>query len=135
VHLAAGSSGSANLFVLEVRASQVTDLYGVSFDLAYPDDLLTWVESGTTAGSFLTTGGTNTELLVTEQPAGNLIIGHSRLGDTAGSDGSGVLLTLQFNRAASGSGRFDLDNHDAVSSLGDVQTGVTWIGGSVDVSL
>lgn len=135
VHLAAGSSGSANRFVLEVRASQVTDLYGVSFDLEYPNQLLSWVESATSAGGFLTAGGVNTELLVTEQPAGTLIVGHSRLGEVSGSDGSGVLLTLEFNRAANGSGRLDLENHDALSSAGDVKTGVTWIGGSVDVSL
>jgi hypothetical protein len=133
IHLAKGTNNVANRFVLDVRASQVNDLYGVSFDLQYPSALLRWVSGGTGEGSFLGSKG-STELIVEEGGQGVLIVGHSLLGEVEGATGSGTLLSLEFEPITAGSGTLALSRSDAVNSFGDVMTEVKWIGGSVTVS-
>ena len=56
------------------------------------------------------------------------------LGDVDGSDGSGTLLSLEFEPTNGGSGSIEMTDRAAVNSFGDVMTQVNWIGGSVRVS-
>ncbi len=121
-------------FVLEVRVRDVVDLYGVSFDLAYPADLLRFLSARVTEGDFLPAGGADTELLVANRPQGNLVIGYTRIGDTPGAEGSGLLLTLEFSASADGNGRFTIDQNTAFDSAGEPQGDVTWVSGSVQVN-
>ena len=134
IYLAQGTNTAANRFVLDVKASQVDDLYGVSFNLEFPDARLRWVPGGSQEGSFLSSSG-STDFIVEEDSPGVLIVGLSLLGDVAGSSGSGTLLSLEFEPVSSGSGPMTMTRHDAINSTGDVKTLVEWIGGSVSVSL
>jgi hypothetical protein len=136
IALAAGQGGSATVFVLDVQATSVSDVYGVSFELEFPRNLLTFRKSGTTEGVFLRGDDKeDTELIIENRPAGNLVVGYSRLGPVGGVEGSGLLFSISFTLVGNGSGSLTLKRTDVVDPLGEAQGGVTWIGGSIDVSL
>jgi hypothetical protein len=133
IYLGQGSSSVATRFKLDVKASQVTDLYGVSFNLEYPEARLRFLPGSTSQGSFLSSNG-STDLIVEEDSPGLVVVGLSLLGDVEGRDGSGTLLSLEFEPVSAGSGSIQMKQHDAVNSTGDVMDQVEWIGGSVNVS-
>ncbi len=135
IFLAAGDSASSTRLVLEVRASQVTDLYGVSLDIEFPRDILLFDLEATRKGDFLKESGVRSELLVENKPKGNLVIGLSRFGEVAGVDGSGLLLQVEFTARANGTGEFVIKENEALNSAGEVQTDVSWISGSVEINL
>lgn len=126
--------GSGSLFILDVSASSVTDLYGVSFILHYPNDLLSYSRNSESEGTFLSESGTvATDLQASEREPGEVTVGISRLGEVEGATGSGLLLSLEFTRRSAGTGRIDMMDHDALDSYGEVQVDVTWVSGSVTV--
>jgi hypothetical protein len=129
VVLGQGAGTNTSTLVLEVRASQVTGLYGVAFDLDYPSAALRY--QSVSAGSFLGSGS-QISLQVAESPTGHLIVGLSRLGSVAGVDGSGVLLQLSFNAVASGGGTLAFSRNAAYKADGTVLS-VPWAAGSVTV--
>ncbi len=132
VALATGAGGSTTVLVLELRASAVQNLYGMSFDLRYPETVLRY--DGVTQGSALSAGGAfTTSLQAVENPAGNLVVGLTRLGAVAGMSGSGTLLTLQFTARAAGSGSFTFVAPSAVAPDGTPLAGVTWVAGTAQV--
>lgn len=128
VFLASGSGSNANTLVLEVRASQVTDLYGVAFDLAYPSAQLQFVEA--TPGPLLGAAGS---VQAAPGAGGNLIVGGTHLGNVPGATGSGVIMTLRFNAIAAGNGQFQFSRNSALDSDGGLLP-VTWVAGSVQVT-
>ena len=129
VSLAAGAASTATTLFREVRASSVTDLYGVAFDLAYPSNLLQFVRA--TQGPLLA-GGT---LQVASGTAGNLVVGLSNLGPVPGASGSGVLMTLEFRASGAGQGSFSYSRNFAVISAGQSINGLSWGTGTVRVTL
>jgi len=133
IYLAQGNNTVISRFVLDVEASQVDDLYGVSFNLVFPKARLSWIPGGTSEGTFLSSSG-STDLIVAEDSPGVLVVGLSLLGDVQGSTGSGTLLSLEFEAISAGSGPITMTRHDAVNSSGDVMTQVQWISGSISVS-
>lgn len=136
VYLEQGPGGSATVLVLAVQVMDVTDFYGARFDLTFPSGLLTFRKNATAEGDFLAGGGGfRTDLIVKNRPAGNLVIGISRIGDVEGAEGSGTLFTLEFGTDKSGSGSLQLHRHDAFDRHGEVQPDVTWIGGTIDVQV
>jgi hypothetical protein len=136
VYLAQGSSSEPNILILEIRANQVTNLYGVSFDLVFPNNLLQWSSGTTREGQFLNSNGSiQTELLITNQSPSTLIIGNSRLGAVSGVGGSGVLFTLRFVGVSNGQGSFQIQNGAAFDSLGNQIAGFVFLGGSVSVQV
>ena len=126
--LANGAATTANTLVLELRASQVTDLYGVAFDLTYPNAQLQFVR--VTPGPLLANGAAQAAL----SGANTLIVGGSRLGNVAGANGSGVVLTMEFTALAAGTGSFAYARNSALDSDGDTVAGVAWLAGSVQVN-
>lgn len=128
ISLAAGAGSTASTLILEVRASSVTDLYGVAFDLSYPANLLQYVR--TTQGPLLA-GGT---LQVAPGP-GNLVVGLTNLGPVPGTNGSGVLMTFEFRAAGAGQGAFTFSRNVAANSAGQPINGLTWRAGTVQVTL
>ncbi|HEX5759344.1 MAG TPA: cohesin domain-containing protein [Thermoanaerobaculia bacterium] len=132
VSLAAGAGGTATTLLLDVRANQVTNLYGVSFDLQYPATVLRY--DGATEGTLLSAGGTvGTSLQVVESPAGTLVVGLTQLGAAAGVSGSGTLLTLRFSSRAAGSGAFTFVAPAAIDPNGQALAGLAFAAGSVEV--
>jgi hypothetical protein len=128
VSLGSGTGTTANTLILEVRATQVTDLYGVAFDLAYPNAALQFVRA--TPGPLLANGSVQA---VAATP-GTLVVGGTHLGNVAGANGSGVVLTLEFSALAAGSGNFAFSSNTAFDSDGDAIAGVGWVAGSVVVT-
>ena len=128
LYLASGAGTTATTLSLELRANQVTDLYGVAFDLTYPATQLQFVRA--TAGPLLNNGSVQA---VASTP-GTLIVGGTHLGPTPGATGSGVVLTLEFSAVAAGSGSFAFARNSALNSTGATITGLTWIAGSVTVT-
>lgn len=131
ITLVQGAGTTATTLVLELRANEVQNLFGVAFDLVYPSSILRF--SGATEGDFLA-GGTGTSFQGVESPTGNLIIGLSQLGSSQGVSGSGLLLSLQFTAAASGDGNFTFADNQAYFPNGTPQGGVAWQAGSVRVT-
>jgi Cohesin domain len=129
VFLTSGSATNANTLFLEVRASQVTDLYGVAFDLTYPAAQLQFVQAS--PGPMLGAAGS---VQAASGGTGNLIVGGTHLGNVPGSNGSGVVMTLQFNAIAAGQGTFQFSRNSVLDSDGALQQGVTWVAGSVQVT-
>ena len=126
--------GSGSLFILDVEVQGVTDVYGVSFLLTYPDSLLAFSRNSESAGTFLSANGEfEIDLQASERNAGEVTVGISRLGEVAGASGSGLLLSLEFTRRAAGTGRMEMTDHDALDSYGVVQGEVDWISGSITV--
>jgi hypothetical protein len=128
ITLTAGTAPDTSTLILEVRANSVTDLYGVAFDLKYPNTVLRYVSA--TQGTFLP-GAT---FQAVEGPAGTLVVGLSKLGAVAGTSGSGVLLTLQFQSVASGTGTFSFTNNQAIDSTFTNLTGLSWSAGTAAVT-
>ncbi len=129
VFLASGAATTATTLVLEVRANQVTDLYGVAFDLTYPGTVLTF--SRVTAGPLL---GTSGSVQAAVSAPGTLVVGGSHLGAVPGANGSGVVLTLEFTATAAGQGSFAFTRNSAFNSAGQTPAGTSWLAGSVQVT-
>ncbi len=128
LYLASGAATTASTLVLELRANQVTDLYGVAFDLTYPATQLQYVR--VTAGPLLANGAVQAAV----SSPGTLILGGTHLGTTAGASGSGVVLTIELSAVAAGQGSFAFSRNSALNSTGAAISGVTWLGGSVTVT-
>ncbi len=136
ISLAAGQGGSATVFVLDVVETNVSDLYAVSVDIEFPNNLMNFRQNRTSEGVFLKGDDkAKTELIIEERPAGNLVIGYSRLEQVDGVDGSGVLFSIEFTLVSSGSGSFDLLRTALVDPFGETQDGVSWVGGSIRVTI
>jgi hypothetical protein len=123
--------GSGNdRLVLELFASQVTDLYGVAFDLRYPTNLLRL--GGVVEASFLSANdAVDTTLQMAEAPAGNLVVGFTRVGRVGGVSGSGVLLTLEFEPIGPGTGALSFSSNEILDPSANPIPGFTWGAGSV----
>lgn len=128
ISLGAGSATNATTLFLEVRANSVTDLYGVAFDLRYPNTVLQYVRA--VDGGFLG-GGT---IQVAESAPGTLVVGASKLGSVGGSAGSGVLIILEFSSTAAGNGPFTFADNTALNAAGSPLSGLTWAAGTVTVT-
>jgi hypothetical protein len=129
VFLSSSTASTATTLVLEVRASQVNDLYGVAFDLTYPSAQLTF--SRVTAGPLL---GASGSVQAAVSAPGTLVVGGSHLGAVPGANGSGVVLTLEFTAAAAGTGSFAFARNSAFNSSGQTLAGTSWLAGSVQVT-
>jgi hypothetical protein len=129
VFLTSGAGTTATTLVVEVRANQVTDLYGVAFDLTYPSAQLQFARA--TAGPLLGTAGS--VQAVVSSP-GILVVGGSHLGSVPGATGSGVLLTLEFTAVGAGGGSFAYSRNSAFNSSGQSLPGTSWLAGSVQVT-
>ncbi|HEX4955652.1 MAG TPA: cohesin domain-containing protein [Thermoanaerobaculia bacterium] len=130
VSLIQGTGTTETTLFLEVRANQVTDLYGLSFDLTYPTGVVTYRR--VVEGPFLAQAA-STSLQVAEPSPGRLIIGHSRLGPAGGISGSGLLMTLELAVAGTGTGAMTFQNQQAFDPSGTPRIGYSWLGGTVRV--
>lgn len=95
--------GGRNL-LLRVEATDVSDLYGLSFGLKFPKKRLRWKENSKVAGSFFSEDDSAETVIIDKQkPRGTLQVGASRLGELPGVSGSGVLIDIGFvNRSKPG---------------------------------
>jgi len=129
ISIASGTGTNQSTLILEIRANSVSDLYGVAFDLRYPSAILQLVQAS--SGAFL---GNATLQSKPGQSTGLLIVGLSKLGAVSGTNGSGVLMTLEFRAIAAGQGSFTFEQNSAVSSSGQSITNFGWSAGTVQVT-
>ncbi len=127
ISLVTGAGSTASTLVLEVRATGIRDLYGIAFDLQYPGGVLQ-LASSSNAGSILS-GGT----FQLSHTTSDLVFGASLLGPVRGVHGDGVIITLDLQSTAAGSGPFAFTRNAAFDSAGKPIAGVTWTAGSVQV--
>lgn len=118
-------SASGSTLEIEVYAVGVDDLYGVSFELRFPADLLRYESPGP---------GVFPSLEAREAGAGRLLVGATHLGPVAGLSGGGAILVARFTAIANGNGRFDFSGEEAFDSFGD-RLALNWHGGTVVVDL
>ncbi len=94
-----------------------------------------FLENATSEGTFLSeNGAVETAFEILRKPAGNLIVGVTRLGDVGGASGSGTLLTIEFE-ITDGGGQGDLifSDNDAVDRDREFLEATAWLGGSIEV--
>ncbi len=132
VYLDVRDVSNVDRFVLQVRISGGGDLYGVAFDIVFPSDLVSFDEAGVEEGNFLPGSSFDTELQIAESPAGNLVVGYTRVGDVRGRNGNGLLLELPFTTTQSGTAAFQLDPGGAFDSGGGAQP-TDWLGGELTI--
>jgi hypothetical protein len=128
LYFASGAATTTTTLVLELRANQVTDLYGVAYDLTYPATQLQFTR--VTAGPLLGNGAVQAAV----SSPGTLIIGGTHLGSTPGANGSGVVMTVEFSAVAAGQGSLAFARNSALNSTGTAVPGLTWLAGSVTVT-
>lgn len=128
--LSFGSSVSGDELTLSLTATQVQNLFGITFDLVYPPGQLTF-ESASELSVF---GAGNTTVFQVFQANGRLVVGLTRLAPAGGFSGSGELATFTFRAASSGTGRIDFENRQAIQPSGVGIGLLQWVGGSVTVN-
>jgi hypothetical protein len=109
-------------------------VFGVAFDLIFPDGFLNLAAGATTEGAFLSGDGEDTSLTVEETDPGRILVAVTRLGESAGGvEGSGLLMTLEFPTTASGNGELVLENASVVDGLGVRRFDFEFVGGTLTV--
>ncbi len=119
-----GAASGASLEV-EIVATGVEGLYGLSFELLFPANLLRYEEAG--AGVF-------PSFEIREAGPGRLLGGASHLGAVAGLSGNGSVAVVRFTAVANGSGTFGFGTQEAFDRFGDLIT-LEWAGATIDVAL
>ena len=111
--------GGRNL-LLRVEASEIVDLYGLSFDVKFPKKRLRWRKNIKTAGAFFSDAeNAATTIIAKQKPRGTLRVGITRLGELPGVTGSGVVLDIGFvNRNKSGPRELVLSETEVFDSNG-----------------
>lgn len=123
--IALRGSTSGPTLEIEVYAVGVDDLYGLSFELLFPADLLRYESHER---------GVFPSLVARETAAGQLLVGATHLGPVAGLSDGGTIVVARFSAIASGNGRFDFSSEEAFDSFGD-RLGLGWHGGTVSIDL
>ena len=126
------SNMGATELLLELQANSVSDVYGLSFDLAFPGNLLRFEEA--TEGDWLGNSGSVQTSFLAEVVSGAVVAGLTRLGTVSGRTGSGSLLTLRFTAIGSGSGTFQFTDIQVTDGSGGTAA-IVWSAGSVSVQL
>ena len=108
LYLRAGRATCTSLEI-EIAAQDVSGIFTVGFDLAYPADQLKF--EGHAAGPLLTQNAPRTPPLVLARGAGagrvQVSITRFAPDGSAAAEGSEVVLTLRFSRLAAGTGSID----------------------------
>lgn len=123
--IALRGNASGSTLEIEVYAVGVEDLYGLSFELRFPANLLRYESHSR---------GVFPSVEATEAAAGRLLVGATHLGPVAGLSGGGAILFVRFTAIANGNGRFDFSGEEALDSFGD-RLGLNWHGGTVSIGL
>jgi hypothetical protein len=101
-------------FAIDIDISEVFDLYGWEVRLRWNSSLLNVTQ--VTEGSFLKTEGETFFTYKLNNTEGYIIIDCTLLGDVAGVNGNGTLVTVQFHIKTSGGSTLDLYRTILVSS-------------------
>lgn len=131
IFLRRGGGSAGTRLEVEVRAAEVSGVFGLAFDLVFPPGLLSY--QGFAGGDFLGADGAETSLQVSDTGGGRLIVGATRLGQVGAMTGSGGVLTLVFQATSIGTGALTFQDNEAIGGVGE-QVTLTWTGGTVRVT-
>jgi len=106
VHLSTRTVAVGQTFIVEVKISEVGDLYGWEFKLRWNPNLLDVVD--VTEGPFLKQGGDTFFAKKTNNTAGNILVDCTLLGNVSGVSGNGTLATVKFYAEVQGESILDL---------------------------
>ncbi len=91
--------GQNQQFTVDVLAANMTNLFGVGFDLLFDPTLLQFM--GASDGGFLTQGGASAPTLTGVNPPGDLVFSQARMGAYSGTvSGGGTVSHLTFKSLA-----------------------------------
>lgn len=134
-----GSDDPEGLLLVEVWANEVTDLYGLSFSLMFPETLFRFPKARSTVfaeGPFLGESGGADTVLAVRQVGNAIVVGCTRTGQVPGVSGSGLLLTLEFRgRGVAGQKGFRLRHRKAFDSSGAVAGDYSWLSAKAIVTV
>ncbi len=130
-----GTDDPGGLLRIDVRANEITDLYGVSLALQFPEKLLRFPKSRSSAfveGPFLSANGAEETILLVRLVENEIIVGLSRKGESAGMSGSGLLVSLEFRGLeVSGKRALRFRRTAAFDAEGQEIENTTWLAGKV----
>lgn len=132
VGLVRATNTTLDTLVLDLQGNAVSGLYGLTFDLSYPNAALTFRRA--TEGTLLAGAGVSTSIQATETSPGRLTVGITRLGNASGVSGSGAILSLEFSAIANGQGNFVFSSNQAFFRDGTAYSSLAWGAGSVSVT-
>jgi chitodextrinase len=122
-------------FTVDVTVSDMTDLFGLGFDLLFDPNLIQFVNA--TDGGFLSQNA-NAPILTAVNPPGDLIFSQGRLGAASGAvNGSGMIAHLNFRtRSQDGTSNLNFSQGAICKLVGSTCSYVTgsWNNGSVVIS-
>ncbi len=104
-------AGLNNIFTVEVRIKNASNVGSVPFYIDYDPGIIQAVEA--VEGGFLKQGGASTSFMFfpDDTLSGNAILGYSRLGQERGADGSGVLAIMKFKALNVGESHISFSNN------------------------
>jgi hypothetical protein len=129
-----GNGTNGTHLQLELVATDVTDVHSLDFVLDLPANIVRL--EGQRQGPFLTQNGVIALLIALPLPGpfNSVLITDTRANGASGVSGSGVVLTLELEALANGSGRIELEVPEARDSQDRPLGGLSWIGGTVTVA-
>lgn len=102
---ATGTVRAGSTVTVDIRISRSHDVGSVPFTLHYDPAILEFLPASPVEGGFLRRNGAATSFLATAPSgtrSGTIVVGLSRLGQTAGAGGKGTLCRLTFRARAPG---------------------------------
>jgi len=128
-----GNGTSGTHLQLELVATEVTNVHSLDFVLELPPNIVRF--DGQRQGSFLSQNGASAVLVALQLPAplNGVLISDVRPNGASGVSGSGVVLTIELEALANGSGRIDFEIPEASDPQGRALDSLRWISGSVSV--
>lgn len=134
-----GSDDAGGLLLVEVWANEVSDLFGVSFALQFPEQQFKFPKGRSTVfveGPFLSESGAVETVLAVRQNGREIVVGHTRIRDAPGVSGSGLLMTLEFRGlGVAGSKKFRFRRPTAFDSSGAEVEDYRWLSGKAIVTV
>ena len=128
-----GNGTSGTHLQLELVATDVANVHSLDFVLQLPANIVRL--EGQRQGSFLNQNGATAVLIAFPLPGpfNAVLISDIRPNGASGVSGSGVVLTLELEALANGSGHIDLEVPEASDPQDRPLGGLSWIGGTVTV--
>lgn len=109
-------ANQGDTFALEIQAENVTDLFGIAFDLKFDKNYLEIVEKEVVFGDFLENPLT---LGMPAETGDMLSIATTEKCGQAGADGSGTIVTVSFKAKKEGRTKISLTNLEMRTSTGE----------------
>jgi hypothetical protein len=120
---------SGDNFTLAVKANDLSNVYGIYFDLNFDGAIIEFVSSA--EGDFCSKGS-STFFFATGK-SNSVVVGVSRQADAGGTSGDGTICKLTFRGSTAGNSRLDFSRNNVVDPNNNAIPGVSWFGGTATI--